>query len=145
MNARTYLLLPLVLAPLIGAAAPAGRLDVSLAGLRNAKGMVQVCLTRDAERFPDCKADPAALTRSVPAGQASRLVFDALPAGDYALALFHDENANARLDTFMKMPREGFAFSRNPKVRFGPPSFREVAFLVAAQPVKLSVRMQYFL
>lgn len=145
MNARIYVLLPLALAPLLGAAAPAGRLEVSLAGLRNAKGVVQVCLTRDAKRFPDCKADPAAITRSVPAGQASRLAFDALPAGNYGLALFHDENSNARLDTMMKMPREGFAFSRNPKVRFGPPSFRQVVFSVAAEPVKLSVRMQYFL
>ena len=145
MNARTYMLLPLALAPLLGAAAPAGRLEVSLAGLRNAKGVVQICLTRDAKTFPDCKADPAAITRSVATGQASRLAFDGLPAGDYALALFHDENSNKRLDTFMKMPREGFGFSRNPKVRVGPPSFKQVAFPIAAQPVKLSVRMQYFL
>jgi uncharacterized protein (DUF2141 family) len=135
----------LCLAPLLVAAAPMGRVDISLHGLRSGKGMVRVCLTKSPKHFPDCNADPKARSRSVPAVEAGRLSFTDLEPGSYALALFHDENANARLDTFAKIPREGFGFSRNPKVRFGAPSFRQVAFPIQAAPVKMAVRMQYFL
>ena len=52
-----------------------------------------------------------------------------LGRGDYAVSVIHDENNNAKLDTFAGIPREGFGFSRNPAIRFGPPKFS------AADPV----------
>ncbi len=138
-------LLALCLLPLLAAAAPAGHVDISLEGLRSAKGVVRVCLTSNPKHFPDCNSDPQARSRTVPAAQAKRLSFGDLAPGSYALALFHDENANSKLDTFAAIPREGFGFSGNPKIRFGAPSFRQVAFPVSAAPVKMAVRMQYFL
>jgi len=138
------LALPL-LALLPAAAASTSRVEIDLQGLRNQKGLVRVCLTRSVKHFPDCNADPEAKSRTLPAGEARRLSFEGLQPGTYALALFHDENSNAKLDTFAAIPREGFGFSRNPKIRFGAPSFKQVAFPIAAAPVKLSVRMQYFL
>ena len=42
------------------AAPPAtGEVTVALTGLRSTKGLVQACLTRDAQAFPDCRKDPA--------------------------------------------------------------------------------------
>ncbi len=79
------------------------------------------------------------------AGAAKSLSFADLPPGNYALSLFHDENSNAKLDTMLAIPKEGFGFSRNPKIRFGAPAFNQVAFPVAATAVTLTVRMQYFL
>lgn len=51
-----------------------------------------------------------------------------IPQGSYALTLFHDENSNGKLDTFMGIPKEGFAFSNNPRVFFGAPSFKKSQF-----------------
>ena len=52
------------------------------------------------------------------------LSFDNLPAGAYAISIFHDENDNGELDTnFMGIPKEGFAFGNNAMGTFGPPSF----------------------
>jgi uncharacterized protein (DUF2141 family) len=48
-------------------AAPAGRIDVEVAGLRSAKGSILICLTRDATHFPDCNRDPAARRLTVAA------------------------------------------------------------------------------
>ncbi len=138
-------LAPLCLLPLLSAAAPVGRLDISLQGLRSGKGIVRVCLTREPRHFPDCNADPQAHSQNLPAARAGSVSFTGLAPGTYALAIFHDENGNARLDTFAAIPREGFGFSRNPKIRFGAPSFGQVAFPVQAAPVKIAVRMQYFL
>lgn len=123
-------------------AMPVARLDVAIDGLRSAKGLIRVCLTADPANFPACIDDADAVTRSVPA--AARAVgFDALPRGGYALAVIHDENANARLDTFAGIPREGFGFSRNPPIRFGAPRFAAARFDLAGDAAMQQVRMRY--
>ena len=125
---------------LLGAASP-GTVELELTGLRSAKGLVQVCLTRDSARFPEC--GPEALL-TLPARQA-RLRVDGLATGSYAVALFHDENRNGRLDTMLGIPREGFGFSRNPPVAFGPPKFKAARFVVASGATEQRVQLKYLL
>lgn len=141
---RKLLLISGLLPLLAGAGAP-GRIELSVEGLRSNKGVVRICLTKNARHFPDCNADPQAVSRTLSVAEAKRLSMPDLAPGTYALSLFHDENGNARLDTFAAIPREGFGFSRNPRIRFGPPSFTQVAFPIASAPVQVTVRMQYFL
>lgn len=138
-------LLILGLLPLLAGAAAPGRVELSVEGLRSNKGVVRICLTKNPAHFPDCNADPNAISRTLPAAEAKRLSMADLAPGTYALSLFHDENKNSKLDTFAAIPREGFGFSRNPKIRFGPPSFAQVAFPINGAPVQVTVRMQYFL
>ena len=135
---------PLLLAlPLLGAA-PGAQLEISIERLRNANGIVHLCLTRATTHFPNCGDDPAAVKRSAPASGA-RTIGLALDPGSYALSIIHDENRNGKLDTFLRIPREGFGFSRNPVIRFGPPRFEQVRFAVAAGMTRQTVRMQYLL
>jgi uncharacterized protein (DUF2141 family) len=101
-------------------------------------------MTRDPAHFPNCDGDPGALKRTVPA-DVRRMRFTGVPAGRYALSVVHDENANRKLDTFAGIPTEGFGFSRNPVVRFGPPRFDKVSIELAAGFARTSVRMQYLL
>lgn len=133
----------LVLLALGGASAP-GNLDASISGLRSTKGQVHACLTRRADKLAKCDSDPDARRISVPAS-ATTLRFTGLPSGDYALALIHDENGNNRLDTFMGIPREGFGFSRNPAIGFGPPSFASAQFSVTGGVTDEGVRVRYLL
>jgi len=139
--------LALLAAPLlIGAAGgPMGEVRVEIVDLRNAKGALLLCLSARPEHFPDCGSDPAAQKLKVPAGRATGLVFSGVAPGDYALSVMHDENGNGKLDTTMRIPREGFGFSRNPVVRFGPPVFRNVRFAVPAGASRLPIKMKYFL
>jgi uncharacterized protein (DUF2141 family) len=120
---------------------PAARLDVSVEGLRSDKGFVQACLTADASHFPDCKGDPRARHLTLPAG--TPLHFDELPVGNYALAIFHDENGNGKLDTRLGIPMEGVGFSRNPHLTFGPPGFLAASFAVTGE-VSETVKLKYF-
>lgn len=129
---------------LIGAATPAS-LDLSITGLRNQKGNVLICLTENAKAFPDCSKDAHARKLIVPAAKAANVRFDGLAPGTYALSLIHDENANGKLDTRMFMPKEGFGFSRNPAIRFGPPRFSSAQFDMAAGESAQTVKMKYFL
>lgn len=55
------------------------------------------------------------------------LEFSGLPPGDYAVAMFHDKNANTRFDRFLGLvPREPYGFSNNLD-GMGRPSFEEAA------------------
>nr|WP_310103519.1 DUF2141 domain-containing protein [Sphingomonas sp. BE138] len=125
-------------------AAPVGSLQVEIAQLRSAKGMLRLCLTADPDNFPKCVDDRDAVTRSVPAGQHS-IRFGGLPRGDYAVAVIHDENDNKKLDTFAGIPKEGFGFSRNPAIRFGPPRFNAARFRLDSDAEEQQVRMHYIL
>ena len=125
-------------------AAPVSRLDVAVDHLRSTKGLIRVCLTADPANFPACVDDANAVTRTLPAGQGS-FAFPSLPRGDYALAVIHDENGNGRLDTFAGIPREGYGFSRNAPVRFGPPRFAAARFTLAGAEVTERVAMRYIL
>jgi len=130
---------------LLPGAVPVAGLDVELTGLRSQKGLIRLCLTSVADNFPACKDGAHAVTRSVPAN-APTLHFDALPPGSYAVAVIHDENGNGKLDTFMGIPREGFGFSRNPAIGFGPPRFTAARFdLAAGEAGHQSIRVRYLL
>jgi len=128
---------------LLVGATPVARLDVGVDNLRSAKGLIRVCLTADPDNFPACVDDADAVTRSIPAAQ-GRVRFDGLAPGAYAVAVIHDENGNARLDTFAGIPREGFGFSRNPAIRFGPPRFAAARFALAGNDAEMQqIRMRY--
>jgi len=120
-----------------------GSLEVEIVSLRSDKGMLRLCLTTDPSSFPDCKGGQA-ITRSVSAA-APVIRFEGLAAGTYAIGVIHDENGNSRLDTFAGIPREGFGFSRNPGIGFGPPRFGRASFAVGADPVRQQVRIRYLL
>lgn len=119
-------------------------IDIEVQGLRNHRGMLHLCATRNPTHFPDCRRDPAAYRRTVPASS-ERLRLNGVVPGRYAISLFHDQNSNEKLDTFLGVPREGFGFSRNPVIRFGAPKFDSVGIELVAGFTRTTVRMQYLL
>lgn len=129
---------------LLTGAMPVCSLTVEVDQLRSAKGLLQICLTKNPGHFPECEDDPAAIKRTAKAN-GGNVAFPALPIGDYALAMIHDENANAKLDTFAGIPREGIGFSGNPKLTFGPPKFAKVVFSAQTGEASQVIRMKYFL
>ena len=130
---------------LAGASAPEGTVSLTVTGLRSAKGQVLVCLTREADHFPDCSGSTTARSAIVPATR-PQATFADLPQGRYAISVLHDENANGRADkTLGLIPREGFGFSRDAPVRMGPPKFEQAAFSIDGGDVRQSVRMRYLM
>lgn len=73
------------------------------------------------------------------------ILFDNLPAGDYALSVIHDENENGELDTnFMGIPKEGFGFGNNALGRFGPPDFEDTIVKVTNKIQQQSIALKYY-
>ena len=139
MAISAALLLPL----LTGAKAP-NSLDIQIVDLRSSRGVIRICVTAEPKDFPDCRGGATAIKRSVSA-QSPRVRIEGIPYGNYAIAVIHDENGNAKLDTFAGIPREGFGFSRNPRIRFGPPRFTSAQFAVGEGAGHQQVRIRYML
>jgi uncharacterized protein (DUF2141 family) len=71
-------------------------------------------------------------------------VFADLPAGFYAVSVFHDENMNEKLDkNFMGVPKEGYGASNNPKKKMGPPNFDEAKFQSGVADQSVEIMLMY--
>jgi uncharacterized protein (DUF2141 family) len=116
---------------------------VNINGMRNAKGQLMICLTKNAKAFPDCTKDGSALKKLVSASTPTGIRFTGVGLGTYAVSIVHDENTNNKLDTRVWIPKEGFGFSRNPKIGMGPPKFSSASFIVGELGTTLSVKMKY--
>ena len=122
-----------------------GALHVSVSGMRSANGNVTITIyPDDAAHFLDGKYKVARQT--VPVTLPVTTACFALPApGVYAVALFHDENANGHLDTnALGIPTEGYGFSNNPTLYFGPPDLSRVRFSLHPGDNGVDVRMKYY-
>jgi len=127
-------------------AAETTTVTVTATNLRSAKGVVRACMTTNPKRFPKCRGDENAHSKVVPAGETVTFKFTGVKPGNYAIALLHDENNNGKADrALMMMPKEGFGFSRDAKVRMGPPKFKSAAFDVSSETKALKIKMRYML
>jgi uncharacterized protein (DUF2141 family) len=118
-------------------------LIVAVTGLRSGRGNVVLALFRGPEGFPDQDSRALAAQTLPLAGFTSPSArFERLDIGDYAVALFHDENANGRLDTFWGMPTEGLGVSNNPLIRWRAPSFREARFTIRDTDSVVTIKVE---
>ena len=123
-----------------------GDVTVTVTNLRNTDGVLRACMTRDEDRFPRCQSAEQGYRVVVPAGEGAVLHFRNVTPGTYAIALLHDENDNGRADRALgMMPTEGFGFSRDARVRMGPPDFEDAAVTIGADANYLTIRMRYLL
>lgn len=103
-------------------------------------------MTTNPKKFPKCRGDAKSYSKVVNAAGTVTFRFTNVKPGRYAIALLHDENNNGKADrAMMMMPKEGFGFSRDAKVRMGPPKFNAAAFEVTASEQSQTIRMRYML
>jgi uncharacterized protein (DUF2141 family) len=117
---------------------------VEIVGLRDGRGLVHICLTRDPKAFPDCKGSGAMHATIKAELVPLRYDFRSVTAGIYAVAVIHDANADGKLNTMLGIPTEGFAFSRNPPMHPRAPRFNEASFSSNGPPLE-PLRMKYLL
>ena len=74
-----------------------------------------------------------------------KIVFKNLSPGNYAVAMFHDENGNTEFDkNFFGFPLEGFGFSNDAKIFFGPPTFKDAAVEVGNVRKTIKIEINYW-
>lgn len=106
------------------------RLEVVVSGVGSDEGNVLVALYNEADTFP--KFETVFRNGKAPARAGdTKVVLEDLPAGQYALAVFHDENGNDALDkNWLGLPKEDYGFSMARTKAFGPPSFEECQIIL---------------
>lgn len=66
-----------------------------------------------------------------------------LKPGTYAIVIVHDLNGNGKLDkNFIGMPKEPLAFSQDPKIPMGLPSFKACSFVVGKKDLSLDIPLK---
>ncbi|NTV01614.1 MAG: DUF2141 domain-containing protein [Chlorobiaceae bacterium] len=122
---------------------PAGRIKLTLSGVRSGNGEIRIALFNSKTGFPG--KTELAFSRAVVSaeGETSVHLLEPVPYGTYAVAVFQDENRNGKLDTnFLGIPKEGVGASNNPKPKFGPPSFEDAKFVVDRPEIALDIRIR---
>lgn len=108
----------------------------------SAQGILAVELYE--ENAPDFLTARARLHRiRVPAEADQQTVcFDAPAPGQYAVATYHDLDADRRFDRKWFLPDEPFGLSNNPRLRLRKPRFEEAAFTVGEEGASVSIALR---
>jgi len=109
-------------------------LTVKLEKISSSKGKMMLALYNRESGFPGTPKSAFRILQ-VPANKPSVvLMFDQIPPGTYALAVFHDINEDGELNTnLLGVPKEGYGFSNNARASFRAPTFNEAAFEFSGQ------------
>lgn len=84
------------------------------------------------------------ITESVPITATFRYIFEDLPYGNYAVAIYHDRNSNQRLNRgLFGMPEEGYGFSNDAPANLGPAKFDDAVFPLENTDTIIQIRMRY--
>lgn len=135
------LLVVCLLGPMV-ALAQESKLVVSITDVREGGGNLRVSLYAASEGFR--KEDKALkLVSQAAAKGETKVHFEGLAPGRYAVMAYHDENGDGKLNLrFGMFPTEGYGLSNNPKV-MGPPKFDDSAFEVAGPETGISIGLSY--
>jgi uncharacterized protein (DUF2141 family) len=126
----------------VAGTAQAADLELTIA-VRNGDGQVLVAVFDSADTFAKEGKEVVGVSAAI-AGGTARTVIAGLKPGRYAVAGFHDENGNGKLDTnLLGIPTEGYGFSRDARGTLGPPSFGAAAFDLPDTGAKQTFTMGY--
>jgi len=125
--------------------APTGvRVSLTVQGVRSDKGNVAAVVFGDDQKRYLKENGELETVRDPAIPGTTTLCFWLPRAGDYALFVYHDANANGEVDTgLLGMPKEGFGFSNNVRPHLSAPSFRSTHFTAAPGETDLSVTLHY--
>lgn len=148
MLKRFYLVLFLMLSGLFPASVAAENdanftLTVTVEEIASDRGHIAFGIFDDAKGF--LQEGKQLQGERVQAQKGSVKLFVSLPPGRYAIACYHDENDNQKLDTgLLGVPVEGFCFSNNPNLSVRPPSFDEAVFEVK-ENTETEIKLRYLM
>lgn len=119
------------------------KIAVNVTGLRDDNGVVRCGLYNSPSTFRQPGAQYRGAISPISGGRAT-CVFTGVPAGAYAVALFHAEHDETEIVSgLFGKPEEGYGFSNNPSTTLGPPAFSAAAFNYAGGAKSLTVRINY--
>lgn len=116
---------------------------VTVKGVRKSAGLMTAELFRnDPDGFLNKKGRLFRVRYAAHAPQTQFCVTAPEP-GKWAVAVYHDENANQKFDKgAFGLPVEPYGVSQNPKIRLGPPPIEEALFTVADSGADIEIKLK---
>lgn len=111
-------------------------LRVKVENLKNSKGKLVVALFDNSDDFLKTTVDEKMV--EIDENLIGQVDFNIKSPGAYAVAAFHDRNANGDLDVVVIIPREPYGFSNDARSLFGPPKFKKAAFDVSNSDLEIA-------
>lgn len=121
-----------------------GTIVVEIVGVRSNEGDVEITLFNQKTGFPTDSSK--ALKRIRLKIEKNRCIESManLPYGTYAIAGYHDENRDGRLNfNLFHIPKEGVCASNDARGHFGPPSFEDAKFSLKSTSLSIKMNMSY--
>ncbi len=107
------------------------QLTVVVKNIELIQGTLMLQLYKDSTLFPNGHPQKEFIKEKKVDSSKAVFVFDNLPDGNYAMAIFQDINGDRLLNTKkFGIPAEPFAFSNNALGKFGPPHFIQAQFIL---------------
>jgi len=120
----------------------AGTLNVNLEGFPNSEGYAMVALFGSEQAYAEGSPKTVAAKVKVE-DQKALAVFVDLQYGIYAVAVYHDTNANGKMDkNFLGIPKESYGHSNNAAGSFGPPPFDKAKFEFASPKKQITIKLK---
>jgi uncharacterized protein (DUF2141 family) len=80
-------------------------------------------------RILDENENPVIVGTSLVDNYSTKISFDSIYPGRYAVQFYHDENQNGKLDmNLIGIPKESYGSSNDVKPLLGPPNFEKMLF-----------------
>jgi uncharacterized protein (DUF2141 family) len=107
---------------------PGGEIKLTISNIYPVEGELYIAVYDNEQDFMDI--EKTAFRKIVPVHSESLLVvFDNVPSGEYAIAVFQDLNGNGELDEKKSgIPAEPFGFSNDARGKLGPPKYKKASF-----------------
>jgi len=116
-------------------------LEVKVNNISSSKGNILFALFNQPDGFPKTPEKAFALKEMKAVKGEISAVFQGLPAGTYALAVFHDANGDGKLNSnAIGIPKEDYGFSNNARPMFSAPEFSDARFAFTRE-LKIVIRV----
>jgi len=123
--------------------AVADPLTLQITDVSSNAGKLMIAILGSEAAYEDKSAPAASLILPARVGTVT-FTTDALPAGEYAIRVMHDENDNGKLDAnFVGIPNEPYGFSNNTLGRMGPPKWEAVRFSLGADGTTQTIQLNH--
>ena len=118
-------------------------LDIVVTGLKNTNGQLMISLSKGKQGFPHNNYYKQIFIPDFTSPEFN-ITIKGIPNGNYAVSLLHDEDSNGKMNrNLIRIPKEGFAFSRNYKVLLRAPKYEEANFDIDTIKKPVVIKLQY--
>lgn len=119
-------------------------IKVLVVDFHNNEGEADCVLFGSPEGFPSDSKIAMKRTKSKIENRQAVCIFSGVSPGDYAVSVFHDENANGILDrNLIGIPKEGVGASNDAVAKSGPPKFDDARFSYQGGQQTLTIHLKY--